>query len=372
MDYIDLFLLLISGITCIYTSIVIFRIGRGSPIPTLYLLFGIAILSLGVNFLITMPVILFDSSSHLFLSINHRELIYLIRFGNACSVLFILSFTIVTYLPSLKIDLKSLSLLIIATFFTTSAFIIDIFTLDYVIESDKLKIEFNPLGLLSLLISLVILVSVLIYRYQEIGKLMGSSETKIFPFKNQYRSRNIFYFLIVAVIAVYAIGKTVPFIPNYLYAGVIEIAVIYLIYALKKDSAFYFISDSKLEGVVILNSSSGKVQYYKNYQNVDVLLTSVVTAFNISIKQLVSSSTDIQQIILQDKSILLSKGKFTTTILLVTKKTIISDLITNFLAKRFEKEFKDILEKSPFGEDDMTKFQSFNGDVDSIKGYFSY
>ncbi len=372
MDYIDLLLLIISGITCFYTSIVIFRLARSSPIPLIYILFGISILALGLNFLIQAPILIFEVTPVFSLNLTHHELLYLLRLAHICAIIFVLGFTIVTYLPSLKLDLKSISLLIISTFFATSTFIIDIFTLDYVIENDRIHVVFNRFGQISLLISLVILIYVLIVRYQEIGELLKITDTKIFPFENQFKSRNIFYFLIISIIAVYVFGKTFPVVPNFLYAGFVEIGVLYLIYALKKNHAFYFITNSKLDGVVILNSSSGKVQYYKNYQNVDVLLTSVVTAFNISIKQLVSSSTDIQQIILQDKSLLLSKGKFTTTILLVDKKTIISDLITNYLSKKFEKTYKPILEQSPYGVDDMMNFKNFDLEVDKIKNYFSH
>lgn len=372
MDYIDLFLLLISGMTCLYTSLVIFRIARISPIPSIYLLFGVSILALGLNFLIQAPIIVFEVTDVFSLSLTHQDLLYLLRMAHICAIIFVLGFTIATYLPSLKLDLKSISLLIISTFFATSTFIIDVFTLDYVMELDRIRVVFNNFGQISLLISLIILIYVLIIRYQEIGELLKKSDTKIFPFENQFKSRNIFYFLIISIIAVYVLGKSFPIIPNFLYAGFVEIGLLYLIYALKKNNAFYFITNSKLDGIVILNSSSGKVQYYKNYQNVDVLLTSVVTAFNISIKQLVSSATDIQQIILQDKSLLLSKGKYTTTILLVDKKTIISDLITNYLSKKFEKNFYKLLEESPYGVDDMMNFKLFDLEIDKIKNYFSY
>ena len=182
----------------------------------------------------------------------------------------------------------------------------------------------------------------------------------------------MFYLLIVLIIGSFLCGRLLTFLPGFSWAGATEIGLIFFVLALKKNSAFFFVSNSKLEGVVILNSASGKVQFYKNYQHVDMLLTSVVTAFNISIKQLVSSATDIQQIILQDKSLLLSKGKFTTTILLVTRKTIISDSITLYLSKKFEKLFFNQLDQNPYGVDDINIFQQFNDEIEKIKLYFRY
>ena len=372
MPIIDILLLLISCITAIYASLVILKIALKSPIPSLYGYLFIAILSLGLNFILVLPLILFNSTTIYGITLNHSQLEDVLRLSHFFALLFVFAFTIITYLPSFKIDQKSIILLIVSTFFTTSALIIDSFTIDFIVEPNKIQIIYNNFGLIALIFSLVILVYVLMVRYNEIGELLRNSESVSgSDFQKQFESRNKFYLLIILIIASFILGRAVDFLPGYLWAGATEIGLIYLIISLKKNNAFYFITNSKLEGIVILNSASGKIQYYKNYQNVDMLLTSVVTAFNISIKQLVSSVTDIQQIIFEDKSLLLSKGKFTTILVLVSKKTIISDSITKQLAKKFEKKYYSELEQEPFGVNNMKVFESFDSEIDKIKHYFS-
>lgn len=372
MPIIDILLLLISGITAIYASLVILRNAIKSPIPTIYGYLFIAILSLGLNFILALPLILFNSNTIYGITLNHTQLDYILRLSHFFALLFVFTFTIITYLPSFKIDQKSIIILILTTFFTTSALIIDSFTINFQVEPNKIEIVYNNLGLIALIFSLAFLIYVLIVRYNEIGELLRSSELNTDSgLQKEFESRNKFYLLIILVIASFILGRAVDFLPGFLWAGATEIGLIYLIISLKKNNAFYFITNSKLEGIVILNSASGKIQYYKNYQNVDMLLTSVVTAFNISIKQLISSASDIQQISFEDKSLLLSKGKFTTILVLVSKKTIISDSITKQLAKNFEKKYYSELEHEPFGVDNMKVFESFDSEIEKIKHYFS-
>lgn len=371
MPILDLFFLIIAGLTSVYASVIILKLALKSPIPILYSFLCVAILCLGLNFLFAIPLILFNSNPFFSIALTHDELITVLRISHFFALIFVLDFTIITYIPSFTVNLKSITIIILSTMFTTAAFIIDSFTFDFQVKPDKIQIIYSNFGLVTLVVALTILIYVLIVRYNEIGELLKNSDERIFPFKKQFEQRNKFYILIILIIASFIFGRLVSFLPGYLWAAFTEIGLIYLIHSLKKNSAFYFISDSKLEGIIILNSASGKIQYYKNYQNVDMLLTSVVTAFNISIKQMVSSSTDIQQIIFEDKSLLLSKGKFTTTLVLVNKKSIISDIITKHLAKKFEKTFFSDLEEKPFGVDDLSIFQSFNSEITKIQNYFS-
>ena len=372
MPIIDIFLLLLAGLTALYAFLLILKFTLKSPIPMLYLFLGIAILSLGLNFLLIIPVIIFDSTTIYSLSLTHDQLLYLLRLSHFFAIIFVFDFTIITYVPSFAVNFKSITILILSTFFNTATLIIDSFTINYQITPNKIQIIYNNFGLLTLVFSLIILIYVLIVRYNEIGQLINKSDNTDHPLKNQFESRNNFYFLIVLIIGTFALGRAVSFLPGYLWAGTTEIGLIYLIYALKNNSAFFFITDSKLEGVIILNSASGKIQYYKNYQNIDMLLTSVVTAFNISLKQLMSSATDIQQIIFEDKSLLLSKGKFTTTLVLVSKKTLISDSITKHIAKKFERYYNTELEKEPLGVNNMGSFNSFGNEINEIVNYFSF
>lgn len=372
MPILDLILLLIAGFTGVLASIYIFKLALKSPIPAIYLFLCAAILCLGLNFLFVIPLVIFNSSTFFSITLSHSQLISVLRLSHFFALAFVLDFTIITYLPSLTADLKSITIVILSTMFATASFIVDSFTFNFKIEPNKIQVMYSNLGLSILILSLIILIYVLIVRYNEISELLKHSDRKQSPlFIKRLERRNIFYFLIILIIASFVLGRLVTFLPGYLWAGFTEIGLIYLIISLKNNNAFYFISDSKLEGIVILNSASGKIQYYKNYQNVDMLLTSVVTAFNISIKQMVSSSTDIKQIIFEDKSLLLSKGKFTTTLVLVTKKTIISDSITKYLAKKFEKLFITDLEQKPFGVDDLSVFQSFNEEITKIQNYFT-
>lgn len=373
MDYIDLILLLFSALTCLFTAFYIEYIAMKSPIMNLYSLLALTILFLGINFLMDIPLLFLDSTTLNSLNVNHQTLVLLLRISHIFALMFVLLFTILIYLPLLTLDLKSLGLIIISTFFSTTSLIIDSFTLNFIIVGTDFRIVYNPLGILALVFSLSLMLYVLVYRYNEFTKALKTSTLENKPNTvNQTQDKKIFYWLIALVVITFFFGREFDIFPDFFWTIFVSFGLIFLVYALSKNNAFFFQSTSKLEGVVILNSSSGKVQYYNNNQNVDVLLTGVVSAFNISIKQLVSSTTDIQQIILQDKSILLAKEKYTTTLLLVSKKTIISDFITRYIAKKFEKSFKKLLTSSPDGIDNLANFKGFDKEILKITNYFRY
>jgi hypothetical protein len=184
------------------------------------------------------------------------------------------------------------------------------------------------------------------------------------------RAKKTFYLLIILIVLSFVLRRSFAFLPSYLWAGFTEIGLLFLINSFRLEKSFLFISNSKLEGVIVLNSLSGKIQFYRNFHKIDMLITGVMTAFNISIKNLVASETDIQQVTFKDKVLHFSKGKFTTTIVLVSEKSVISESISKFLSKRFEERFKVILNEKKYGVDDINEFQSFNVDVDRIVKYF--
>lgn len=369
MPYLDLILLISCILICFYSSFILIRMSSDTPLPKLYVLLALSILSLGINFLLVIPIYVSEFSilsPYFTFTLLQSQGISILRISQFFAIFFVFSFTMISFAPLLKANNKSIVIVIFATMFSTATYIINYNTLTYSVKNDKLNISYSSLGATFLILSLVILVYVLLTRYQEIRKILSKKEKNpnLMPKKN-------FYILILLTIFSFVLSRLFNFLPTYLWAGFSAIGLMYLLFYLKKDKAFYFISNTNLEGVIVLNSISGKVQFYKNFQQVDLLITGVMTAFNISIKQLISSETDIQQVFFEDKALLLKKGKFTTIILFVTEKSIISDSITNFLAKKFEEDYFSLLNKNPYGVDDLKLFQSFEFYIKQILSYFT-
>ena len=369
MPYLDIFLLISCILTCFYCSFVLIRMALDTPIPMFYFFLAVSILSLGINFLLILPIYTSEFSllSPFFIFILSRDQgVLVLRISQFFAIFFVLSFTIITFTPLIKVNTESMAIVIFATMFSTATYIIDMNTIAYTVTDDKIHIAYNIVGAIFLLISLAILVFVLLIRFQEIRFILSKKG----PNPNLLAKRN-FYILILLTIVTFILSRQVDFFPTYSWAGFSTIGILYLTYFFKKDKSFYFISNTRLEAVIVLITLSGKVQFYRNFQNVNMLITGVMTAFNISIKHLISSQTDIQQVFFEDKALLMKKGEFTTTILFVTEKSIISDSITNYLSKKFEENYHYILQGNPYGVDDLRNFQSFEKYISQIISYFS-
>ena len=372
MPYLDFFLLIITSLICFYGSFIIYQKSNNSPIPTYYFLLSLSLLSLGLNFFLIIPIFVYEFGifqPFFEMNFTQTQAITILRVAHFCALIFVLSFTILTYIPSIKVSLKPLAVLIFSTMFCTATYIVDAFTIMYKITGDKFSISYALPGQFFLILSLTIFIYVLSIRYHEIQLYLKSTSKELKPFTNT-KARSRFYILIVLIILTFILGRYID-IPTYTWAGLSSIGVLYLVYAFKKNPAFYFISNARLEAVIVLNSLSGKVQYYKNFQEVDMLITGVMTAFNISLKSLISSQTDIQQVFFEDKALLLKKGSYTTTIVFVSQKSVITDSITNFLSKEFETQFYQILSSHLYGVDDLSIFSSFNGKIDLIKNFYT-
>jgi hypothetical protein len=376
MPYIDILLLIIASLTCFFASFILFKIGFHSPLSILYILLSLSIFAFGLNFVFILPILAIELNFNFASTLNYIDAMNMLKISHFFGILFIFTFTILSYLPSLTLNIKDIIILIFLSIFNTLAFIINFFTMKYTYskETEKISIIYNIYGEITILCILVLLVYVFILRYKEmLGVLKRSQFGNSNKFNNHLNSRNKLYFFIFLIILSFIFGRTIDFLPSYLWAGFSSIGIFYLIYSIKKNKEFYFITNSRLEGILVLNTLSGKIQYFKNYQNVDMLLTSVMTAFNLSIKQMVQSTTDIKQIVLEDKTLLLSRGEFITVILQITsKRTIISDAILKFLTDRFEKIFLVILKQYPYGADDLRSFQIFEIEINKINDFFSF
>lgn len=373
MPYLDFFLLIIATILCFYSSFLILQTSFKSPIPFLYFLLSLAILSLGLTFLFIIPALLSETQllqSFILIKLTKSQTLFVLQSSQFFALLFVLSFTVLTYSPSIKVSLKPLTIIIFSTMFSTAAFIIDANSVVYHYNGSKFYITYAVEGQIFLLFSLIILLYVLYIRYREIQLFLRSSDNELNPFTSN-RARSRFYILIVLIIFSFLVGRIDQFLPTYMWAGFTSIGLVYMVYSFKKNPAFYFASSTYLEAVIVLNSQSGKVQYYKNFLDVDMLITGVMTAFNISLKHLTSSKTDIEQVFFEDKVLVLKRGEYTTTILFVSDKSILSDPITSYLSNRFETKFLDNLKSNPYGADQLSQFSSFEEEINLIKNFFT-
>ena len=369
MVYLDLLFLFFGILSSFYCSFVLIRLAFSTPLPKFYLLLGISILSLGVSYLLIIPIIICEfsllSPNYTFI-LSHSQGIMVLRVSQFFAIFFVFSFTMITFVPQIKVNTESIVIVILTTMFSTATYVTDVTTIVYVIKNDKIFISYSNIGAIFLTLSLTMLVLVLMIRFQEIRIILTKKETN----PNLIANKN-FYLLIFLTIISFLVSRLVDFMPAYLWAGCSSIGLLYLLFHFKKDRAFYFVSNAKLEAIIVLNTVSGKIQFYRNFQHIDMLISGVMIAFNISIKNLISSQTDIRHVSFEDKTLLMKTGEFTSTILFVTEKSIISESISSYLAKKFEFYYYPILEQNPFGVDNLKLFQAFNNDINQIVTYFS-
>ena len=72
---------------------------------------------------------------------------------------------------------------------------------------------------------------------------------------------------------------------------------------------------------------------------IDESFSTILTSLNNPIRQLIQSNAPLDQVTFEDKTLLLHRGKYVVSIMIVSKPNIICNLISVNLSKTFEQRY---------------------------------
>ena len=354
-------------VTYLITSIMLFNAARKSPIVEIKLLTVASFISL-----------LFISGMMLCALLNTpnslnplSQTIFQISFTFAQLCILIISFSFL--LPDFKYNYSSIVMIFLVSTINTASALINGVTLTLRI-TEYIKFNFNLLGFFLFSLSAVLIVSSALQRLNNVSKIAKDKISTIISMRSSLTLSIIMISFLVFIIIDSAFSLSLP---GYLYFTPMLIGGIYLVYIIKKEPAIFFLTPTSLEAVIIIDHKSDLVIFSRSfiYQEDDYglqdwqLVGGFFSALNISLRLAIKSEKGIDQISFGDKNIIMASGREVSCVLIVTERNFITQAISQYLVKQFEKLYKEKLKSKPFRSADFDDFELV---VASIRRYLPY
>ena len=208
---------------------------------------------------------------------------------------------------------------------------------------------YSPIGELLIIIFLSSVIFIWIRRFLQISKIYGKigDSTKFFRSLFLFIVIGLFFMFIYVVSAiVYHYEGDTTFITSGFFTIVGTIA-------LYKNNAFLFITDIKLDSILIIEKNSAIILYSKFFDENETTkngdpdyISSVISAINISFSNTIKSQKELAEMNFSDKTVLIYSGEVVSSIVIVSSGNLIAKSISQFIVKRFENIFgQEILKK---------------------------
>ncbi len=116
-------------------------------------------------------------------------------------------------------------------------------------------------------------------------------------------------------------------------------------YYINKDQSYPFVIPVMLYGIIIAERDTGLTILTKDYQTeipAIELLGNLFTALDISLQETVKSTKTIEDIIFGDKVIHIASGSLISTILIVSKNSLITKSLAKYVTREFENRYSNL------------------------------
>ncbi|MHA2105312.1 MAG: hypothetical protein ACW981_17935 [Candidatus Hodarchaeales archaeon] len=368
---------LIASIIALIATVLIIKSSRDSPIvETKFLV--IAIVSTFIAFLLVIPITVFSSVES---GIDSFGLL-MIKFANIPITSTLLSWKLVFFLPTFKLKYRSVFLLGLMIFIDTSHMYLTFFGDSYILKGEFLRSspDFNingipndiPINDILLILSMAILVYVAIKRSLEIKNLKKA--TNIFMFSPIFTI--LFGLLFLLTILSFSLSSFFPEIeiPFFFLLLPLSIVIILVTYAFLQGSYVLFTVPVTFHAILVTEQQSGLVIYSESPEKDspgEDLLGGLFTALNLSLKETIRSKKELEEISFGDKVVHIVPGNKITSFLITSEKNLMTMMLSKYITKSFEKQFKKIL----FGEMiglNTSEFVDFEIHVDKIRNHFAF
>lgn len=138
-------------------------------------------------------------------------------------------------------------------------------------------------------------------------------------------------------------------------------------YYINKDQSYPFVIPVKLYGIIIAERDTGLTILTKDYQTeiqAIELLGNLFTALDLSLQETVKSTKTIEDIIFGDKVIHIASGSLISTILIVSKNSLITKSLAKYVTREFENRYSNLfgLDKV-LNQADFIEFENVFSDI---------
>jgi len=272
-------------------------------------------------------------------------------------------------LPTIKLSYTSFFSIMFFMVITSATAVINYYTLIHYVSPYRLGVKYNPMGLFGFSFGAMMVVAFMYMRIREIKKLVNRNAFSTTAFASIAIS---LVGLIILATAVEIFPKS-P-VPTFSLFFPLAISILILAYVFYNNTAFWFITSAKLESIIIYDKDNGNEIYKQDFTESvrsETSLAEIFSSLNLSLAQTIKSGTALDQISFGDKVINTSTGQIVTAMMVVSEGNFITQNITKYLAKEFEKMFNQELKSlSNDSSNNLTEqFTSFNSIVDMIRLY---
>jgi len=243
------------------------------------------------------------------------------------------------------------------------------------LHNGVIRVVFTLIDTILFTISTLLLLWYLIRRFQEVIRIQKNHKEFI-------SMKAMISIILFAITTLLVITMTFRFdgIQNPLetnlpgYSFFIPFSFVFLIagYHFYKDTSYPFVIPVKIYGVIFADHESGLTLLTKDYHS-DIdsinLLGNLMTALNLSLQDTIKSNKKIEDIIFGDKVIHITSGKYISCIVIVSKNSLITKSITQYLCTKFESLFWETLKNLKTKPTDTRKFNQFEREFVNIKKY---
>ncbi|MFX0094982.1 MAG: hypothetical protein ACFFBD_24820 [Candidatus Hodarchaeota archaeon] len=357
---IELILILIGVLVSLIVSGILFLYSRRSPTNEMRML-GITFLFIAIFFASHIPI--------LFLSIAQDLAVLSQRLGFFIGQMGVLCGCLAVIFPNFKPTYRSIFILIITSGINLSSAVFNSVTIYYTIVGDYVRTQIQPIGAALWILSFVVFGALIFKRITEVSQIVRDRPN---PFTNPRRLITMLIVLIpgAGIMLLTPLFPELPS-PGFLYAIPVSLTLLYFIYSFSKDKAFFFITPASLDAVIITHRRTGLTIYSENFIEglpADQLLGGLFAALDISLQETIRTETGLAEISFGDKVILLSRGQWVTSLLIVSEKNFVTSAASNFITREFEKEFKELLSVMEEGKGEEEAFANFKA-INEIRYY---
>jgi hypothetical protein len=216
-------------------------------------------------------------------------------------------------------------------------------TFEVTVTGEFVDTIYDPVGTILIFLFYVVLIFFLSKRVKEIITILGKD------YKSPFTSLPTLLFILIwalTLIMVYVYAQFLGgnLIPQYIYNVLTALLFLYVSIAMSKDRAFFFVTPTSLDAVIVMEQKTGTALFSKSFKEdlmAEELLSNVFSLLDISLQEALRSSTKLQEIRFGDKSVIIDSGEWVSSVLIVSEGNFVTKSITKFLTKKFEEMFEN-------------------------------
>ena len=221
------------------------------------------------------------------------------------------------------------------------------------LSEGSIQIIYNPLGILFVGVFFGLVIYFWVKRFRQISKIYRLQNAG----KNVSKELSVFILLgclLIIIYIIFVIFLNLHGDYSFIAGGILTIiGIAFLI----TNNAFLFVTDIKLDSIIIIEKQSGLRLFSKEFNNdlndmtdeegldTSDFISSVISTINVSLSKTIRSHKDLTEMAFSNKTVIIYSGEVVRSILIVSDSNVITKGISRYIVKKFEKKFGKTIEE---------------------------